>query len=148
MQLNLLGDTNTTKEPLHAVIFADGGSRGNPGPAAYGYSVQSPDGEPLKEDGVTIGIATNNRAEYLGMIEGMKAARDLGVTHLKVKLDSKLAVCQMKGEWKVKHPDMKLLWREAKEVETAFQKIEFIHVYRENNTRADALVNKALDAQH
>ena len=91
------------------VINADGGSRGNPGPAGYGAVVFAPDGTVLAERAASLGVVTNNVAEYSGLIAGLEAARDLGATTVTARMDSKLVVEQMSGRWKVKHPDMKPL---------------------------------------
>ncbi len=129
-----------------AQIFADGGSRGNPGPAGYGAVVYGPDGEVLAERAASIGRATNNVAEYSGLIAGLQAARELGIDAVSVRMDSKLVVEQMSGRWKVKHPDMKPLARQAAALVEQFAEIDFEWVPRARNSHADRLANEAMDA--
>ncbi|BAU32435.1 reverse transcriptase-like protein [Microcella alkaliphila] len=130
------------------VVEADGGSRGNPGPAAGGAVVIDPQtGEVLAELGVWVGTASNNVAEYRGMIEGVRTAIALDPTaELTVRLDSKLVVEQMTGRWKIKHPAMAELAAEAREVLTGTP-VRFEWIPREKNTRADACANQAMDAR-
>src|SRR4051794_25926257 len=100
--------------PDRVVIEADGGSRGNPGPSGYGAVVRDADThEVLREVAGGIGIASNNVAEYRGLIAGLEAAVDLGAKDVEVRMDSKLVVMQMSNQWKVKHPDMLLLAKQA-----------------------------------
>jgi len=130
------------------VVEADGGSRGNPGPAAGGAVVIDPQtGEVLAELGVWVGTASNNVAEYRGMIEGVRTAIALDPNaELTVRLDSKLVVEQMSGRWKIKHPAMAELAAEAREVLTGTP-VRFEWIPREKNTRADACANQAMDAR-
>ncbi|RZT64021.1 ribonuclease HI [Microcella alkaliphila] len=130
------------------VVEADGGSRGNPGPAAGGAVVIDPQtGEVLAELGVWVGTASNNVAEYRGMIEGVRTAIALDPTaELTVRLDSKLVVEQMTGRWKIKHPAMAELAAEARDVLTGTP-VRFEWIPREKNTRADACANQAMDAR-
>ena len=127
------------------VIEADGGSRGNPGPAAYGAVLKDAEtGEVIAEDGTTIGRATNNVAEYSGLIAGLKLARDHAPdADIEVRMDSKLVVEQMSGRWKIKHPDMQPLAAEAKQL--APSGTTYTWVPRERNKHADRLANEALD---
>ncbi|MET9619455.1 bifunctional RNase H/acid phosphatase [Streptomyces sp. NPDC006464] len=129
------------------IVEADGGSRGNPGPAGYGAVVLDPaTGETLAEAAEYIGVATNNVAEYKGLIAGLKAARELfpdAAVH--VRMDSKLVVEQMSGRWKIKHPDMKPLAAEAGRVYPAGQ-VRYEWIPRERNKHADRLANEAMDA--
>lgn len=129
------------------VVEADGGSRGNPGPAGYGSVVLDPKtGEALAEAAEYIGVATNNVAEYKGLIAGLKAAKTLdpaAVVH--VRMDSKLVVEQMSGRWKIKHPDMKPLAAEAARIFPAGQ-VSYEWIPREKNKHADRLANEAMDA--
>ncbi|GHH34026.1 bifunctional RNase H/acid phosphatase [Streptomyces candidus] len=129
------------------VVEADGGSRGNPGPAGYGAVVLDPQtGETLAEAAEYIGVATNNVAEYKGLIAGLKAARDLFPDVLvHVRMDSKLVVEQMSGRWKIKHPDMKPLAAEAAAVLPRSQ-VRYEWIPREKNKHADRLANEAMDA--
>lgn len=132
-----------------AVIEADGGSRGNPGPAGFGSVLINADtGEVIAELGQTIGIATNNVAEYSGLIGGLKLAKEHAPNaSLDVRMDSKLVVEQMAGRWKIKHPDMKPLAMEAQSLARQFRHVTWTWIPREQNKRADALVNEALDAE-
>lgn len=128
------------------VVEADGGSRGNPGPAGFGaLVVDGASGEVLAERAGYLGIATNNVAEYRGLIAGLKAARAIDPkAYLDVRLDSRLLIHQMKGEWKVKHIDMKTLHAEAKGV-IRDGHATFTWAPRAENSRADALANEAMD---
>ncbi|WP_030547725.1 bifunctional RNase H/acid phosphatase [Streptomyces exfoliatus] len=129
------------------IVEADGGSRGNPGPAGYGAVVLDPaTGETLAEAAEYIGVATNNVAEYKGLVAGLKAARALfpdATVH--VRMDSKLVVEQMSGRWKIKHPDMKPLAAEAGRVFPA-GRVRYEWIPRERNKHADRLANEAMDA--
>ncbi|MEV7520667.1 bifunctional RNase H/acid phosphatase [Streptomyces sp. NPDC091371] len=129
------------------VVEADGGSRGNPGPAGYGAVVLDPaTGETLAERAEFIGVATNNVAEYKGLIAGLKAARELAPdAAVRVRMDSKLVVEQMSGRWKIKHPDMKPLAAEAARILPASQ-VTYEWIPREENKHADRLANEAMDA--
>jgi len=128
------------------IVEADGGSRGNPGPAAFGAVVYHAETrETIFEIGMSIGIATNNVAEYQGLIAGLKAVSEIDLTaEVVVRMDSKLVVEQMSGNWKVKHQNIKPLVVEAK---AAFppEQVSYVWIPREENFRADALLNKALD---
>lgn len=128
------------------VIEADGGSRGNPGPAAGGAIVLDPaTGEVLAELGVWVGTASNNVAEYRGMIEGLRAGLELAPgAAVTVRMDSKLVVEQMSGRWKIKHPDMKTLAEEARRA-GAGRVVHFQWIPRAENARADALANESMD---
>lgn len=126
-------------------IEADGGSRGNPGPAAYGTVVRRGD-EVVAEAGGYLGIATNNVAEYTGLLRGLEIIAELDPNaRVEALLDSKLVVEQMSGRWKIKHPDMRELAIRARDAFPA-QNVTYTWVPREQNKRADALVNEALDA--
>ena len=130
------------------VVEADGGSRGNPGPAGYGAVVlDALDGSVLAERAAGIGRATNNVAEYRGLIAGLSAAIERGdVGEVEVRMDSKLVVEQMSGRWQVKHPDMKPLAKEAAALVAQLPKVRFSWTPRAKNTRADRLANEAMDA--
>ncbi|WP_240508827.1 reverse transcriptase-like protein, partial [Streptomyces ossamyceticus] len=129
------------------IVEADGGSRGNPGPAGYGSVVlDAATGEPLVETAEYIGVATNNVAEYRGLIAGLKAAYALDPTAtVRVRMDSKLVVEQMSGRWKIKHPDMKPLAAEALRV-YAPGHVTYEWIPRDQNKHADRLANEAMDA--
>lgn len=131
---------------MKVVIEADGGSRGNPGPAGYGAVVLSEDRSTvLAEAKRAIGRATNNVAEYRGLIAGLAGALELGATEAAVFLDSKLLVEQMSGRWKVKHPDLKELHAEARALASRFDRVRYSWVPRERNAHADRLANEAMD---
>ncbi|MEU0578792.1 reverse transcriptase-like protein, partial [Streptomyces griseoincarnatus] len=129
------------------VVEADGGSRGNPGPAGYGAVVSdAATGETLAEAAEYIGVATNNVAEYRGLLAGLRAARELDPdARVRVRMDSKLVVEQMSGRWKIKHPAMKPL---AAQAATVFppDRVTYEWIPRERNTHADRLANEAMDA--
>ncbi|MEU9054793.1 bifunctional RNase H/acid phosphatase [Streptomyces sp. NPDC048384] len=129
------------------IVEADGGSRGNPGPAGYGAVViDAATGETLAEVAEYIGVATNNVAEYRGLLAGLRAARELDPTaRVHVRMDSKLVIEQMSGRWKIKHPDMKPLAFEAAAVLPASQ-VTYEWIPREQNKHADRLANEAMDA--
>ena len=124
---------------------ADGAARGNPGPAAYGFVLDSPSGVEVAGDGEVIGEATNNVAEYKGLIAGLERALSLGVTHLEVRMDSELVVRQMAGRYRVKHPGLVPLFRKARALVERLEGWDIRHVPREQNKRADRLANRALD---
>jgi probable phosphoglycerate mutase len=130
------------------IVEADGGSRGNPGPAGYGAVVLDPDTEEvLAERAQGLGITTNNVAEYQGLIAGLRAAIELGATEVEVRMDSKLVVEQMSGRWQVKHPSMKPLALEAGRLVRELGSVRFGWIPRARNSRADTLANRAMDAQ-
>ena len=131
---------------MKVVVHVDGGARGNPGPAAVGVVVSSPDGETLDEASAAIGEATNNVAEYRGLLLGLQRARALGADEVEVVNDSELVARQVAGAYKVKHPAMKPLHREAVQALEAFRRWTIRSVPRAQNERADELVNRALDA--
>ena len=130
---------------MKARLSTDGGSRGNPGPAAYGFVLETEDGTVLAARGETIGIATNNVAEYSGLISGLETAIQLGVTEVEVVSDSELLVKQMRGEYRVKNEALRELSLQATRLGRQLDGVEYRHVRRERNTRADGLVNEALD---
>lgn len=128
-------------------VEADGGSRGNPGPAGYGAVVFTADhGAVLAEAKQAIGHATNNVAEYRGLIAGLEEAASLGATEVAVSMDSKLVVEQMSGNWKVKHPDLIGLNRQARALAAQFDRISYRWIPRAQNSHADRLANEAMDA--
>ncbi|MGW3069438.1 reverse transcriptase-like protein, partial [Streptomyces sp. NPDC001130] len=129
------------------IVEADGGSRGNPGPAGYGAVVSdAATGETLTELAEYIGVATNNVAEYRGLLAGLRAARALDPTAMvHVRMDSKLVIEQMSGRWKIKHPDMKPLATESRAVLPPDQ-VTYEWIPREQNKHADRLANEAMDA--
>jgi ribonuclease HI len=132
------------------VIYSDGGARGNPGPAGIGAVVLDPSTDPprrLATVSATIGIATNNVAEYRALIEGLRAAAPYRARRVRVRADSLLVINQLRGEWKIKHADLRPLYEEARELLRGYDDVDLAHVRRELNTDADALVNAALDAE-
>ena len=132
---------------MKVIVEADGGSRGNPGPAGYGSVVWTADREHvLAESKQAIGRATNNVAEYRGLIAGLEEAAKLGATEVDVRMDSKLVVEQMSGRWQVKHPDLTTLIEQAKAVATTFDRISYAWIPRAENSHADRLANEAMDA--
>jgi ribonuclease HI len=131
---------------VRARLSTDGGSRGNPGPAAYGYVLETEDGTVLDARGETIGIATNNVAEYRALLAGLESALDRGVDELEVVSDSELLVKQMRGEYKVKNEALRELNDEADSLARQLGKVTYTAVRREHNELADRLVNEALDA--
>lgn len=132
---------------MKVVVEADGGSRGNPGPAGYGAVVLDEAGAVLAERSAGIGVATNNVAEYQGLIAGLEAAAELGASAVDVRMDSKLVVEQMSGRWQVKHPAMQPLAARAREVARSFDRVGYTWIPRERNRRADRLANLAMDEQ-
>lgn len=130
-------------------LFTDGGSRGNPGQAAIGCVLLDPlKGTVLKEYGDTIGIQTNNIAEYHALIAGLKMAKGFMPNHLICHLDSELVVKQLKGEYRVKMPTFQPLIDEIMRLKSEFLSVDFVTVPRERNKRADMLVNRALDGKN
>ncbi|MFE9191161.1 bifunctional RNase H/acid phosphatase [Micromonospora sp. NPDC007208] len=133
--------------PRVVSIEADGGSRGNPGPAGYGAVVRDPEtGEVLAERSESLGTATNNVAEYQGLIAGLTAAAELGAAEVDVRMDSKLVVEQMCGRWQIKHPGLRPLAAQAAALVGRFTAVRFSWIPREQNRHADALANAAMDA--
>ncbi|RHW24663.1 bifunctional RNase H/acid phosphatase [Nocardioides immobilis] len=141
------GSTGDRTGPRSVIVEADGGSRGNPGPAAYGAVLKDAEtGEVIAEDGRTIGVATNNVAEYSGLIAGLELAELYAPgADIEVRMDSKLVVEQMSGRWKIKHPDMKPLAMEANRL--APFGTTYTWMPREQNKHADRLANEALDGK-
>jgi ribonuclease HI len=131
---------------MKARLWTDGGARGNPGPAAYAYVLETTDGTVLDARGEAIGTATNNVAEYSALVAGIRFASELGVTDLDVRSDSELMVKQMRGEYRVKNKDLQALFLDASRAARALGRVTYTHVRREHNELADRLVNEALDA--
>ena len=127
-----------------AVAHIDGGSRGNPGPAAYGVHIARADGTivELKE---SVGVATNNVAEYRGLLAALSWATSHGLDRLHVRSDSLLLIKQMRGEYRVKHAGLIPLWQEARGLTRQIREVQFEHVRREFNKEADRLANEAMD---
>ena len=135
-------------ETKKAILYADGGSRGNPGISGAGCVLFNLKGKEIDIDRVWCGHQTNNFAEYTGMIHGMDLALKNKITDLLVRLDSKLAVEQMSGNWKVKNANIKPLFEKACNIRDKFNSIKFEHIPREKNKRADQLANEAMDRGH
>ena len=131
---------------MKALLYTDGGARGNPGPAAYGFVLEADDGTMLAAVGEAIGEATNNTAEYRGLIAGLARAVELAVPEVEVRSDSELLVKQMRGEYRVKNENLRALSLEAARLARTIGKVTYVHVRREKNELADRLVNEALDA--
>ena len=131
---------------MRVVVHVDGGSRGNPGPAAGAAVISTPDGERLTQASELLGVATNNVAEYRGLLLGLRRASELGATDVELINDSELVAKQLSGVYKVKHPDMRPLHAQAIAALRAFEHWSIRSVPREQNAQADALVNAALDA--
>jgi ribonuclease HI len=127
-------------------LFTDGGARGNPGPAAYGYVLEADDGTVLDAHGEKIGRATNNVAEYRALIAGLEKALELGLVNVTVVSDSELMVKQMRGEYRVKNEALRDLRDEAERLARKLGRVEYTTVRRAENELADRLVNEALDA--
>jgi len=130
------------------LIYCDGGSRGNPGPAAIGAVVLDPSTHPpstLAEVSESIGVATNNVAEYRALIAGLEAASDMGARAVEIRADSQLVIRQLEGRYRVKHPALRPLFDRCRALLAAYEQIKLVHVARELNTVADGLVNAALD---
>ena len=131
---------------MKARLSTDGGARGNPGPAAYGYVIEADDGTVLAAHGERIGIATNNVAEYSALIAGLEKAAELGVDEVEVVSDSELLVKQMTGEYRVKNEALRELSQQASRLARRVGRVTYTAVRREHNELADRLVNAALDA--
>jgi len=132
---------------MKATLFTDGGSRGNPGPAAYGFVLEGEDGDCLAAEGEAIGVATNNVAEYRALLAGLQRAFELGVDELVIVSDSELLVKQLRGEYRVKNETLKKLVEEVNALTHDLKSIEYTHVLRAENTMADEIVNVVLDAE-
>ncbi len=141
------GPSASTSRRLRVILEADGGARGNPGPAGYGAVVREMNtGEVLAERSASLGITTNNVAEYSGLIAGLQAAAELGAAAVDVRMDSRLVVEQMSGRWQIKHPGLRPLAAQAATLIRRFDAVTFEWVPRERNRHADGLANAAMDA--
>ncbi len=144
----LFGDATPPEPVKHTAAYQaniDGGSRGNPGPAAYGVVIRDGSGEIVARLKKYIGQNTNNVAEYFGLIAALDYAQTHGVRALRVESDSELMVKQMRGQYQVKSAELKPLFERAKKMAQGLASFRIEHVYREQNREADALVNQALD---
>lgn len=141
-------ETSVDEVPsLQVKLYADGGSRGNPGPSASGYVLLDEKGEVLVDKGVYLGVTTNNQAEYQALKLGLEEAKSMHARHVDVYMDSMLVVNQMKGIFKVKNRDLWPIHESIKQLTTSFEKVTFTHIPRELNKLADTAVNRALDEQ-
>jgi ribonuclease HI len=131
--------------PPPIVAYIDGGARGNPGPAGYGVRIQAPDGSVLEEIHGALGIATNNVAEYNGLLAALRWAIERGHRQIHIRSDSELLVRQMRGEYRVKHPGLQPLAARARLLIMELDRVTFEHVRREQNVEADRLSNVAMD---
>jgi ribonuclease HI len=131
---------------VKARLWTDGGARGNPGPAAFAYVLETEDGTVLDARGEAIGVATNNVAEYSALVAGLSRALEAGIRELEVRSDSELMVKQMRGEYRVKNKDLQSLFLDASRAARAIGRVTYTHVRREHNELADRLVNEALDS--
>lgn len=131
----------------NAVIYSDGGSRGNPGPSASGFVIMNEAGEMISEGGAYLGITTNNVAEYQAVYLGLERAQELGIKVVDFRMDSLLVCNQMNGLWQIKNADLAIIKNRIHELTDKFEKVTFSHVRREYNKLADGVVNKILD-QH
>lgn len=144
--LPFAGDDREVEE---LVLYCDGGSRGNPGPSAIGAVVFDASAEPptlIASVSECIGVTTNNVAEYRALIAGLEAVAHLRARIIRVRADSLLVIKQLRGEWKVKHANIKPLYAAARALLAEYEIVDLQHVPREQNAEADALVNQALDA--
>lgn len=130
---------------MKALIYTDGGARGNPGPAGIGAVLTTPEGDPIGEVSRSLGHTTNNVAEYEAVIAGLELALERGVTEIDICADSKLVVNQLNGEWKIKNDRLRRLAVNARRLMNSFEKARITHVKREKNKRADELANQAMD---
>ena len=141
----LFGEAPPEQKPAAHQANIDGGSRGNPGPAAYGVVIRDPRGEVIARLKKYIGQNTNNVAEYFGLIAALDYAQTHGIRALRVESDSELLVKQMRGQYKVKSADLRPLYERASKMAQSLASFRIDHVYREQNREADALANQALD---
>jgi mutator protein MutT len=147
-QQELIGsDVTESTDISHAIIYADGGSRGNPGPSASGFVIMNDREHVIHEGGMYLGITTNNQAEYHGVRLALEKALEMGVKTVDFRLDSLLVVNQMNGIYKIKNRDLWPIHERIQELVRDFDKVTFTHVRREFNQLADGMVNKILDAR-
>jgi ribonuclease HI len=128
---------------LQAVVFVDGASKGNPGPSGAGVLIAAPEGDVLRELSVPIADATNNVAEYTGLLEGLRAARELGLERIEVRTDSELLYRQLEGSYRVKNAKLRQLHARASQLIHGFERCRVRHVRREENQAADKLASAA-----
>jgi probable phosphoglycerate mutase len=141
-----MSDLFSSLEPEEIVAYIDGGARGNPGPAGFGVRIERPDGSLVDEFSEAIGVATNNVAEYRGLLAALEWARRHGARRVHVRSDSLLLVQQMLGRYKVKSEGLQPLHAQARRLAAEIGRVSFEHVRRESNRHADRLANAAMDA--
>lgn len=139
-------DVIKSADVTNAIVYADGGSRGNPGPSASGFIIMNEQEHVVHEGGMYLGITTNNQAEYHGVLLGLEKALEMGARVVEFRLDSLLVVNQMNGIYKIKNRELWPIHERIRELTTKFDKVSFMHVRREFNQLADGMVNKLLDA--
>lgn len=127
------------------VVYTDGAARGNPGPAGAGVSIRDGAGEVVVERALYLGETTNNVAEYRALLAGLEEARHLGASEIEVRSDSELLVRQMAGEYRVRNARLQELHARARALEHGFERVEYVHVRRDENRDADRLANRAID---
>jgi ribonuclease HI len=132
---------------MKLIINTDGGSRGNPGPAAIGVVMRDVKGKVIFEKGKCIGVATNNQAEYAAVLFAMEEAKKMDGKELDFRIDSELVVKQLKGEYKIKNAELAVIFLKIHNLKSHFKIVSFKHVYREDNKDADKMVNEALDGK-
>jgi probable phosphoglycerate mutase len=130
---------------MSITAYTDGGARGNPGPAGFGVRIEDPEGNLVEELHGPLGIATNNVAEYNGLLAALRYALDHGHRDVRIKADSELLVRQMRGEYRVKHPGLQPLYQEARALAQRVGRVTFEHIRREANKEADRLSNLGMD---
>ena len=143
---NIKSKNKIRAKTKNGILFCDGGSRGNPGITGTGAVLYDSRKKELGRAGGTCGIQTNNFAEYMALISGLNLAQKNNITNLKIFLDSKLLVEQMKGKWKIKNWNLRPLFEKAQALSENFAKISFFHIPREKNTVADTIANQMMDS--
>jgi ribonuclease HI len=145
----VVSDPNTAggDKPLGLIVYVDGASRGNPGPSSVGAVALLPGGEELASVSKSIGRATNNVAEYMAVIEGLKLARRLRAREVEIRLDSELVARQLNGEYRIKNSNLRAISRSVAEEAVRFDACRYVHIPRSENARADELANEALDRE-
>ncbi len=128
-------------------VYTDGAARGNPGPAGAGVHIEDEHGTHVAEAGEFLGKTTNNVAEYRALLLGLARARELGASEVEIRADSELVIRQMTGEYRVRNAGLLDLYRQAQELERAFRRVEYVHIARAENCRADRLANQAIDLE-
>ena len=145
-QLGRQGAAPEATVALHRLrVYSDGAARGNPGPAGAGAVLVEPSGQVVDRLGKFLGVQTNNYAEYMGLLLGLKRARELGVKEVEVFADSELMIRQLGGRYQVKSPSLRPLYEEALRLLNDFSRVKLVHVPRDMNTAADEMSNRAID---